>query len=130
MTRINIVPVTELMDQHLIAEYREITMVPGSLNRTLSSKKGLDYQKISDEYTLNNGGAYTDAHYAAFGGLNPNGDGHTGRGSVVNEVLFDCTDVSNDKIRFSTTSIATNNYLYGETNASYSVVTFMRLGDT
>ena len=39
MTRINIVPVDELMDQHLIAEYREITMVPAALNRTLKSKK-------------------------------------------------------------------------------------------
>ena len=58
MTRINIVPVNELMDQHLIAEYREITMVPAALNRTLNSKKGLDYQKISDEYTLNNGHVY------------------------------------------------------------------------
>ena len=58
MTRINIVPVEELMDQHLIAEYREITMVPGSLNRTLSSKKGLDHKKISDVYTLNTGHVY------------------------------------------------------------------------
>ena len=58
MTRINIVPVKELMDQHLIAEYREITMVPGSLNRTLTSKKGLDYKKIADEFTLNSGHVY------------------------------------------------------------------------
>ena len=47
MTRINIVPVEELMDQHLIAEYRESTMVPAALNRTLKSKKGLDRNKIS-----------------------------------------------------------------------------------
>ena len=33
-------------------------MVPAALNRTLNSKKGLDYQKISDEYTLNNGHVY------------------------------------------------------------------------
>jgi deoxyribonuclease (pyrimidine dimer) len=58
MTRINIVPVKELMDQHLIAEYREITMVPGSLNRTLASKKGIDHNKISDEFTLNSGHVY------------------------------------------------------------------------
>ena len=55
MTRINIVPVEELMDQHLIAEYREITMVPAALNRTLKSKKGLDRNKISKTYTLNTG---------------------------------------------------------------------------
>ena len=77
------------------------------------------------EYTLNNGGAYTDAHYAATGMSSG-----TGRGSVVNTVLFDCTDVSNDKVRFSTTSFATGTNLYGETDASYSVVTFMKLGAT
>ena len=58
MTRINIVPVDELMDQHLIAEYREITMVPAALNRTLNSKKGLDPKKISETYTLNTGHVY------------------------------------------------------------------------
>ena len=58
MTRINIVPVDELMDQHLIAEYREITMVPAALNRTLKSKKGIDPKKISNTYTLNTGHVY------------------------------------------------------------------------
>ena len=58
MTRINIVPVEELMDQHLIAEYREITMIPASLARTLSSKNGLDYKKIPKSYTLNKGHVY------------------------------------------------------------------------
>jgi len=58
MTRINIIPPEELMDQHLIAEYREITMVPGSLKRTLASKKGLDVSKIPSTYTLNKGHVY------------------------------------------------------------------------
>ena len=58
MTRINIVPVDELYDQHLIAEYREITMVPAALNRTLKSKSGLDRTKISKHYTLNRGHVY------------------------------------------------------------------------
>jgi deoxyribonuclease (pyrimidine dimer) len=58
MTRINIIPVEELMDQHLIAEYREITMAPVILARTLSSKTGLDYKKISKSYTLNKGHVY------------------------------------------------------------------------
>ena len=40
MTRINIVEPSELTDQHLIAEYREIFMVAGSLRRTLVSKSG------------------------------------------------------------------------------------------
>lgn len=58
MTRINIIPVSELHDQHLIAEYREITMVPAALNRTLKSKAGLDRKKISKRFTLNNGHVY------------------------------------------------------------------------
>lgn len=35
MTRINLVPVQELMDQHLFAEFREIKMVPKSLARSI-----------------------------------------------------------------------------------------------
>ena len=58
MTRINIIPVSELYDQHLIAEYREITMVPAALNRTLKSKIGLDENRISESYTLNKGHVY------------------------------------------------------------------------
>ena len=58
MTRINIIPAEELYDQHLIAEYREITMVPAALNRTLNSKKGIDKEKISSTYTLNKGHVY------------------------------------------------------------------------
>tara|TARA_Y100000593_G_scaffold84952_1_gene161242 strand:- start:655 stop:1059 length:405 start_codon:yes stop_codon:yes gene_type:complete len=58
MTRINIIPVSELTDQHLIAEYREITMVPAALKRTLRSKVGLRKEKISKRYTLNTGHVY------------------------------------------------------------------------
>jgi len=58
MTRINIISVSELYDQHLIAEYREITMVPAALKRTLNSKKGLDQSKIPTDYTLNKGHVY------------------------------------------------------------------------
>ena len=58
MTRINIIPVKQLYDQHLIAEYREITMVPASLNRTLNSKLGLNKNKIPERYTLNKGHVY------------------------------------------------------------------------
>ena len=58
MTRINIIDVSELTDQHLIAEYREITMVPGSLRRTLVSKSGYQESKVSKRYTLNNGHVY------------------------------------------------------------------------
>ena len=55
MTRINIINVSELTDQHLIAEYREITMVPAALNRTINSRNGLDINKIPKEFTLNKG---------------------------------------------------------------------------
>ena len=58
MTRINIIPVSELTDQHLIAEYREITMVPAALMRTLNSKSGLNKQKIGNKFTLNKGHVY------------------------------------------------------------------------
>ena len=58
MTRINIIPPSELTDQHLIAEYREITMVPGMLKRTLNSKTGLHLNKIGKQYTLNKGHVY------------------------------------------------------------------------
>ena len=58
MTRINIIPTSELADQHLIAEYREITMVPAALKRTLRSKSGLRRERISKTYTLNTGHVY------------------------------------------------------------------------
>ena len=58
MTRINIIPPKKLYDQHLIAEYREITMVPAALKRTLNSKNGLMLSKISKKYTLNKGHVY------------------------------------------------------------------------
>ena len=58
MTRINIIPVSELYDQHLIAEYREITMVPAALNRTLRSKTGINKSRIASRYRLNAGHVY------------------------------------------------------------------------
>jgi deoxyribonuclease (pyrimidine dimer) len=38
MTRINLVPVQELHDQHLFAEFREIKMVPKSLARSIAAR--------------------------------------------------------------------------------------------
>ena len=58
MTRINIIQPSELTDQHLLAEYREITMVPAALTKTLNSKRGLDKSKISKSYKLNKGHVY------------------------------------------------------------------------
>tara|TARA_B100000029_G_scaffold514609_1_gene618101 strand:+ start:1582 stop:1986 length:405 start_codon:yes stop_codon:yes gene_type:complete len=58
MTRINIISPSELTDQHLIAEYREIFMVAGSLKRTLNSKNGFVESKVPNNYTLNSGHVY------------------------------------------------------------------------
>jgi len=58
VTRINIIEPSELTDQHLIAEYREITMVPGSLKRTLVSKSGYQEKKVPNKFTLNSGHVY------------------------------------------------------------------------
>ena len=58
MTRINIVEPSELTDQHLIAEYREIFMVGGSLRRTLVSKVGYREDRVPKRYTLNSGHVY------------------------------------------------------------------------
>ena len=56
MTRINLVDPSELSDQHLVAEYREIFMVGSSLQRSLKSKNwGKTLANIPEKYTLNKG---------------------------------------------------------------------------
>ena len=54
MTRINIIHPSELTDQHLIAEYREIFMVGSALQRSLKSKNW-DVKSIPNKFTLNTG---------------------------------------------------------------------------
>jgi len=54
MTRINIVHPSELTDQHLVAEYREIFMVGSALQRSLKSKNW-NLNNIPHRYTLNKG---------------------------------------------------------------------------
>ena len=54
MTRINIIPVEELTDQHLIAEYREIFMVGSALQRSLNSKSW-NPKKIPETFRLGSG---------------------------------------------------------------------------
>jgi deoxyribonuclease (pyrimidine dimer) len=56
MTRINLVPPEELMDQHLFAEWREIKMVPKSLARSLRAhgRAGV-LLMVPRHYTLNTG---------------------------------------------------------------------------
>lgn len=56
MTRINLVSPDELMDQHLLAEWREIKMVPASLRRSLKTKSIEQVlSSIPKEYVLGTG---------------------------------------------------------------------------
>lgn len=56
MTRINVVDPKTLSREHLIAEYREITRVPGNLKKSLNRKsKPFSLQEIPSEYTLGTG---------------------------------------------------------------------------
>jgi len=56
MTRINLVPVGELADQHLVAEYREIFMVGSALQRSLASPNWEKNKKsIPTKFCLNTG---------------------------------------------------------------------------
>lgn len=56
MTRVNLVNVQDLADQHLFAEWREIKMVPAALRRSLKTRNVKDIIKsIPKRYTLNEG---------------------------------------------------------------------------
>jgi deoxyribonuclease (pyrimidine dimer) len=46
------------MDQHLIAEYREIRLLCANLTRTLNSKRGYIESKVPERFTLNTGHVY------------------------------------------------------------------------
>ena len=56
MTRINLVPVEELTDQHLMAEYRELPRIPNALVKLISSH-GPDkiLEDIPETYRLGKG---------------------------------------------------------------------------
>lgn len=56
MTRINLLPPSELTDQHLFAEFREIKMVPKALSRSLRARGlGGVQRSIPSRFTLNTG---------------------------------------------------------------------------
>ncbi|MFZ4411468.1 MAG: pyrimidine dimer DNA glycosylase/endonuclease V [Bacteroidales bacterium] len=56
MTRINVVPVSELSQLHLVAEYREITRLPKNLSTSLARKgKKFELKEIPEQYTLGTG---------------------------------------------------------------------------
>ncbi len=52
MTRINVVPVTELCDQHLLAEHRELTRIP---NFILKHNGNVKLAPIDSDYVLGTG---------------------------------------------------------------------------
>ena len=56
MTRINVIPVHELNQQMLCAEYREIARLPGNLKTWLNRKsKPADFCEIPNQYVLGTG---------------------------------------------------------------------------
>ena len=56
MTRVNLIPVEDLTDQHLMAEYRELKMVPAALRRSLRTKPlEAVLGSVPERYTLNKG---------------------------------------------------------------------------
>ncbi|AMM44082.1 endonuclease V N-glycosylase UV repair enzyme [Pectobacterium phage vB_PcaM_CBB] len=55
MTRINLVPVQELADQHLMAEYRELPRVFGAVQKHIDAGKKIKDFKINQTYILGTG---------------------------------------------------------------------------
>lgn len=55
MTRINLIKAKMLMDQHLIAEIKEINQLAGSFRVSLKSKNGIDVTKLPKNFKLNTG---------------------------------------------------------------------------
>jgi len=55
MTRINVIPPSELTTKHLVAEYREITRLPNNLRKSLTRKKPFELKEIPSQYTLGTG---------------------------------------------------------------------------
>tara|TARA_Y100001963_G_scaffold7568_1_gene9838 strand:- start:185 stop:595 length:411 start_codon:yes stop_codon:yes gene_type:complete len=104
MTRINIISPSELTDQHLIAEYREIFMVGGSLNRTLNSKVGYQESKVPKRYTLNKGHVYFFYNKGAYL--------HRRYHELIDEMLR--RGFKPDKLRVFPTKVFVENGLYNE----------------
>jgi deoxyribonuclease (pyrimidine dimer) len=55
MTRINIVPVKELCNKHLFAEYREMPRLVKNLHQSLNRKTAFSMSEIPSEYVLGKG---------------------------------------------------------------------------
>lgn len=55
MTRINLIDPSDLTDNHLIAEYREIRLLTSHLVRSLQSSRGVVKSTLPSQFTLNSG---------------------------------------------------------------------------
>lgn len=56
--------------------------------------------------------------------------GNSGNSTGSSLCVVDVTDTSNVKVKFRTTSFASNTMVYGSTDDNYSVALFMKLGTT
>lgn len=55
MTRVNLIPPSELNVKHLVAEYREITRLPSNLSKSLTRNKPFSFNEIPTVYVLGTG---------------------------------------------------------------------------
>lgn len=56
MTRVNLIPPFCLYDQHLIAEYREISRIPNLVRKNLQTKNVFEIENtVPDSYVLGSG---------------------------------------------------------------------------
>lgn len=65
MTRINLIPAKLLLDQHLLAEKKEINQLAGQMQRSLRSPN-FDYYLLPDTYTLGKGHVKFWYRYGAY----------------------------------------------------------------
>ena len=63
MTRINVVPVEELCNSHLYAEFHELTRIP---NQIVSGKMKTFYRDAPTEYTLGKGHCLFFVHHLSY----------------------------------------------------------------
>lgn len=110
MTRINLVDPSELHDQHLVAEYRELFMVGSSLQRSLRSPNW-NVNRIPTTFTLNKGhvsffynkGEYLHKRYRSLiremqrRGMNPDPDRVFKREQWPDELYLDWIPSDTDK---------------------------------
>ena len=111
MTRINLVKPSELSDQHLVAEYREIFMVGSALQRSIKSKNWKNtIESLPEEFTLNvghvkffyNKGKYLHKRYLELikemrrRGMNPDPNRKFNLGQWPNDLYQDWEPTSKD----------------------------------